>query len=133
MRTSYCVRSNSFNSSCQGDLTYVKLAGSDIIILNTLSAATVLLESRGVNFSDRPSLHFLSDIVGWKEATSLMNLGPTLTQRRKRLLQLIGSKNNMDNLEDTIRNAVLKCLNSMTEDPKRLVWHVRMWVFPPVA
>jgi hypothetical protein len=105
---------------------YVDLAGSDIIILNTLPAATDLLESKGANFSDRPSLRFGCEIVGWKDLPGLMNLGPTLNEHRKRILQVIGSKQMVDSLEGTIREEVLKCLNSVIEDPRRLGWYIRM-------
>jgi hypothetical protein len=110
----------------QGDLVYVNLAGTDVIILNSLSAATTLLDKKGANFSDRPSLRFLADIVGWKEATPLMDLGPTLTGHRKRLIQVVGSRRNVDNQEDTIREAVVTCLNNMLEDPQRLLSHIQM-------
>jgi hypothetical protein len=123
---SYYLCSNISESFQKGDLTYVNLAGSDAIILHSLSAATTLLESRGANFSDRPSLRFLCDIVGWKDAPALLNLGPTLTEHRKRFLQVIGSRQSMYNWEDTMREAVLKCLSDTTEDPQRLEGHIRL-------
>jgi hypothetical protein len=56
-----------------------------------------------------------------------MDLGPTLTGHRKRLIQIIGSKQNVNSMEDTIREAVLKCLNGMLEDSRRLESHIQMY------
>jgi hypothetical protein len=126
----YQLCSTVFKSFGKGDLTYLNLAGSDVIVLHTLSAATTLLKSRGANFSDRPSLRFLSDIVGWKDAPGLLNLGPTLMGHRKRFLQVVGSTQYMDSWEDIMCEAVLKCLGSMMEEPQRLDGLIRLCLSP---
>jgi hypothetical protein len=101
-----------------------------VIIVNSLSAAKALFETKGANFSDRPSAHFACDIVGWKELPALQNMGPTLTEHRKRMVQAVGSKQGMENVEPTIVRATLACLKKMVEEPQRLGSHLRVYVAP---
>jgi hypothetical protein len=109
-----------------GDLTYFDLAGSDVIIINSLSAATELLETKGANFSDRPPMHFLCNLVGWSDMPAFMNYGPTLVGHRRRMLQTVGSKRSVETIESTQRLATLKCLKSIHEAPHELEKHLRM-------
>jgi hypothetical protein len=109
-----------------GHLTYFNLVGSDVIVINSLSAAIEILETKGANFSDRPTMHFLCNLVGWRDMPTFMNYGPTLVGHRRRMLQTVGSKRSVDTIESTQRLATLKCLKSIVEAPHELEKHVRM-------
>ncbi|KAJ7706284.1 cytochrome P450 [Mycena rosella] len=48
-----------------GDIIYIEVFGSRMIILNSLSAVTQLLEKRSANYSDRPPMHMVNDLMSW--------------------------------------------------------------------
>jgi hypothetical protein len=103
----------------------VNVAGVDNMIINSRAVANALLEKKGVNFSDRPSLFFLNEIVGWKEGPPFQHLGPTLNAHRRRLLQIVGTKSSVDSEEDTMREAALRCFDGMMENPQKLQAYIR--------
>jgi hypothetical protein len=111
-----------------GDLVYANVAGTNIIFINSLATAYEIFEVRGANFSDRASMFFLCEMVGWKHAPSLQNAGPVQTAHRRSILREIGSKRNIAEVEDTITKATLKCLRGMMDVPEQLPDHIRMYV-----
>jgi hypothetical protein len=98
-----------------GDLIYLNLAGS-----------TALLETKSANLSDRPSLHFICDLVKLSKLQLFLNYGPTLVGYRRRMLQSVGSKRSIETLESTIRSAILRCLKGLSDAPQKLEKHLRM-------
>ncbi|ETW79565.1 cytochrome P450 monooxygenase 37 [Heterobasidion irregulare TC 32-1] len=82
-----------------GDALYVKARdwskeyGDDVISLTTLGHTTVILNSaqavadlyvsRGANYSDRPDMPMLIDLVGWDWTFALMRYGPRWKEHRR--------------------------------------------------
>ncbi|KAF9460799.1 cytochrome P450 [Collybia nuda] len=58
-----------------GDLIYVYVFGNPILILNSATAASDLLEKRGSNYSSRPFRTMVTDLMGWDWLFSGMPYG----------------------------------------------------------
>jgi hypothetical protein len=110
---------------CAGDLIYVNLSGSDVMVINSFTVAKALFETKATNFSDRPSMYFTCDLVGWGDLPLFMNYGPAVVGHRRRMLQSVGSKRSIETLESTLRSVALKCLKDIAESPAQLQNHVR--------
>jgi hypothetical protein len=111
-----------------GDLTYANLASADVVIINTLSAAKALFEAKGLNYSDRPSLFFLCDIVGWRELPILMNFGAEIVSHRRLLRDSIGTRQLIDDMDETNRMHTFRCIRRIFDEPERLERHIRTFV-----
>ncbi|KAF9016298.1 cytochrome P450 [Hymenopellis radicata] len=48
-----------------GDVVYLNIPGTPIVILNSLKATNELMEKRSANYSDRPYSHMINDLMGW--------------------------------------------------------------------
>ncbi|KAJ7293480.1 cytochrome P450, partial [Mycena rebaudengoi] len=48
-----------------GDIVYIEVFGSSMVILNSIKAVTELLEKRSGNYSDRPPMHMANDCMKW--------------------------------------------------------------------
>ncbi|KAJ6621636.1 cytochrome P450 [Mycena sp. CBHHK59/15] len=48
-----------------GDVIYVEVFGSPMVILNSYKAVTELLERRSANYSDRPPMHMANSLMKW--------------------------------------------------------------------
>ncbi|KAF8902856.1 cytochrome P450 [Mucidula mucida] len=49
-----------------GDVVYLNIPGTPIVILNSLKATNELMEKRSANYSDRPYSHMINDLMGWE-------------------------------------------------------------------
>jgi len=49
-----------------GDIVYCNVAGTKIIVLNSLQHIQALLDNRGAIYSERPSSYFANEMLGWK-------------------------------------------------------------------
>jgi cytochrome P450 len=79
-----------FFSNVLGDVVYANLAGTPIVILNSLTAARATLESKGSKYSDRREVPF-ARLAGHREFASMMDDGPGLRAQRRLLAQGLGS------------------------------------------
>ncbi|KAE9394854.1 cytochrome P450 [Gymnopus androsaceus JB14] len=111
------------------DIVHVNVAGNPVIILNTLEAATELLERRSATYSSRRvgfEVHnFLtSDQCRWKWAFAVMPYGPEWKARRK-LFTTMFSPNNTDQHEPQELKATRNFLLRLHEKPEEYVTLVR--------
>ncbi|KJA22222.1 hypothetical protein HYPSUDRAFT_202249 [Hypholoma sublateritium FD-334 SS-4] len=65
------------------DILYLNVAGTRIIVLDTIEAATDLLEKRSVIYSGRTRLIMCNELMGWDFAFGFMNYGETWRHRRR--------------------------------------------------
>jgi hypothetical protein len=112
-------------------MVYVKLFSSDIISINSRAVLSALFESptRGHIYSDRPSLYFACELVGWKELPGLLDLGSKLTHHRRLMAQTIGTKALIADMQGLIEAQVLRFVRRLAEDSgevSKLDEHSRM-------
>jgi cytochrome P450 len=108
-----------------GDLTYLSLLGSDVLIVNSRATLSALFEGKSANISDRPSLYFACELVGWKELPAMMSMGPAHTHHRRLMAQTIGTKSLMVDIQDMVESQVYRFLQRAVNEPERLEHHIR--------
>lgn len=47
-----------------GPLTFVRVPGSNILVINSYEAATDLLDKRGTRYADRPRMVMMGEMIG---------------------------------------------------------------------
>lgn len=75
-----------------GDIVHVNVAGKHILVINSIEAASALLHAKGSAYSDRPPMHFLANMVGWRDAMIMMDSGPEHRGARRLFEQQMGTK-----------------------------------------
>ncbi|KAK7463681.1 hypothetical protein VKT23_007024 [Stygiomarasmius scandens] len=70
-----------------GDLIYIHVLGNPVLILNSASAVSDLLEKRSANYSSRPVRTMVSELMGWDWMFSSMKYGPVWKQHRNLFLK----------------------------------------------
>jgi cytochrome P450 len=114
-------------------MTYINLLGADIIIVNSFTVLSALHEKNDDICSDRPSLYFAYEMVGWRELALSMNVGPEHTAHRKLIAKTIGTKAAMAPLQDKIDHQVQCFVKRIINHPKHLYRHVRTSVYCPLV
>jgi cytochrome P450 len=118
-----------YSYSLQGDMVHVNLMGMHVLILNSAEVASNLLERKGKMYSDRHSLYFVNELVGYRESFILMNDGPELRQSRRLCLQALAPRVISDRfapmMETRTRQFLLKLLDTPFKSPEELSRHVR--------
>jgi hypothetical protein len=108
-----------------GDITYINLLGSDVLVVNSRSTLSTLFEKKGSNFSDRPSLFFACDLVGWKDLPAMLSIGPEHTNHRRLMAQTIGTKALISDMQEMVNDQVFRFLRRTIAAPERLSRHLR--------
>ncbi|KAF7371338.1 Cytochrome P450 [Mycena sanguinolenta] len=74
-----------------GEISSLTVFGQTMIIVNSLQIAEDLLETRGVNFSDRPVMPMAGDLMGFNNILTLVQYGDRVKRERKLFHQLFGN------------------------------------------
>lgn len=74
-----------------GDLIYANVCGQHLIVVSNYDSARRLLSHKGAKHSDRPSLYFVCELIGWGQNTTLLPEGPQLKEHRRLINQHIGT------------------------------------------
>ncbi|KAH7913699.1 cytochrome P450 [Hygrophoropsis aurantiaca] len=73
-----------------GDVVYLEILGQPIIVLDSLEAATDLLEARGAIYSGRPRLPMAGDLTGFAQGVALATYGSRFRELRKSMQRELG-------------------------------------------
>ncbi|EKM56935.1 uncharacterized protein PHACADRAFT_93132 [Phanerochaete carnosa HHB-10118-sp] len=73
-----------------GDITTIRMLGSNFIILNSRKAIFDLFDSRSPIYSDRPRVIMSSDLIGWDGSVILANNTPHFRNCRKLMRKGLG-------------------------------------------
>ncbi|KAL4256194.1 cytochrome P450 family protein [Pleurotus pulmonarius] len=71
-------------SKTYGDIMHLRVLGRDLIVLNSVEAATELLEKRSALYSDRPNFTVYV-MMGWDPDVAFLPYGPRFRKHRKLL------------------------------------------------
>ncbi|KAF7371344.1 Cytochrome P450 [Mycena sanguinolenta] len=74
-----------------GEISSLTVLGQTMIIVNSLEIAEDLLETHGVNFSDRPVLPMAGELMGFNNILTLVQYGDRVKRERKLYHQLFGN------------------------------------------
>lgn len=102
-----------------GPISSLKVLNKAIIIINDVDTAYELHDKRAKNSSDRPTMTFSGEMLGWNNSPTHMSYSERLLKHRKQLHQIIGTKNGVSRFnhlqEVEIRRFLLRNLNKSTE------------------
>jgi cytochrome P450 len=100
-----------------GDIIHLEITGTHIVVLNTLESASALLDAKGSIYSDRFSPYFIGTMVGYKNATTLIDDGPRLKEHRRHIMQSLGSKTAAQRFAPMAENWTCRFLCQLLDDP----------------
>ncbi|EEB98534.1 hypothetical protein MPER_01936, partial [Moniliophthora perniciosa FA553] len=66
-----------------GDVVYAEALGKPMVILNTLEATNDLLEKRASNFTNRPNLVVVGEMMRVNEGMPMLPYGPAWKKQRR--------------------------------------------------
>ncbi|KAJ7631344.1 cytochrome P450 [Mycena polygramma] len=73
-----------------GDIVYLEVLGNSIVVLNSMTAVTDLLEKRASNYSHRPTFTMSGELMGFDRAIGLNNRDDMWRQERKLAMMMLG-------------------------------------------
>lgn len=111
-----------------GNLIYLDVFGQPILILNAATDAFALLSHNRSKTSDRPTIVFAGEIVGWNQTLVLMKAGPRLKAMRKMASQLTGSKGDSNPYIALQELESRRLLRRIYDNPEDWLDAIRRWV-----
>ncbi|TFK20134.1 cytochrome P450 98A3 [Coprinopsis marcescibilis] len=106
-----------------GDVMFVEALGQKIIILNSLSAATDLLEKRALNYSDRLALPSF-EMMGFNWNFSLVSYGKTWRAHRRAFHQCLNHNQTVTYLP-IVEEEMRGFMRHLSAKPEDLYHHAR--------
>ncbi|KAG8871040.1 hypothetical protein FRB98_001110, partial [Tulasnella sp. 332] len=106
-----------------GPLTYVKIFGKRMVIINSQKAAIDLLEKRASNYSDRPDFNMIR-LSGLGDATAFLRAGPAIKSHRKLLAQALHPRIVQRDYVPLQERSTRRFAVSLLDDPDNFVDHI---------
>ncbi|KAG6899467.1 hypothetical protein C0993_010110 [Termitomyces sp. T159_Od127] len=116
-----------YHKWCQdldSDIIHVDVAGKSIIVLDTIAAATELLEKRSSIYSGRPKMTMLLELMGWDFLTGFMPYGE-LWREHRRLVHQSFHPNAALRFRPQELKASRGLLRRLLKDPNDVLGHLR--------
>ncbi|KAL2146556.1 hypothetical protein VTI28DRAFT_3447 [Corynascus sepedonium] len=105
------------------DVLFFQTFGTKWVVLNSLKAATELLEKRGARYADRPRFVMFEE-MGWSPTLTWLRWGPKY-QLHRRVLQPPFTKSKVSHYTALQRREALACCKAMIDNPKDWLRAVR--------
>ncbi|KAJ3509589.1 hypothetical protein NLJ89_g5143 [Agrocybe chaxingu] len=100
-----------------GDMVSVSVLGRQIIVLNSAKTAVEMLDRKSANYSERPVLELMGEIVGWKHMLVLLPSGEHFRAQRKLFRQALGSTSSVAQFYPLLEREThkfLKCVRAQS-------------------
>lgn len=104
------------------------MLGKVIVVLNDIDVVFELLDKRSRIFSDRPSLTFSGEMIGWNRSPSHMSYTNRLTAHRRQMHQIIGTKDGISRFYPLQELEMRRFLLHVLNDPKDLFKSIHLYV-----
>ena len=108
-----------------GSICSIRVFGQRIVILNSLKAATDLLEKRSSIYSDRPRLVLGGEMVGWDQLLTISRYGDNFREYRRLLHQYIGGAKQLQKFHGLLEHETHRFLQHLLHDPDHVSEHIR--------
>ncbi|KAK1231637.1 hypothetical protein PQX77_005235 [Marasmius sp. AFHP31] len=119
------LRVTYFNwSKVYGDVFHFSIFGHHTIVLNSSKAMFELLDKRSSNYSDRPDMPMVKDLMEWNWATSLMRYSDWWRIHRRTFHQYFQPRAISD-YYPVQRTATADLMSNLAESPEHFHEHVR--------
>ncbi|EMD33312.1 hypothetical protein CERSUDRAFT_142250 [Gelatoporia subvermispora B] len=110
-----------------GDIVYLSVLGTPVIILNSSKVISELLDKRSAIYSDRPSLPMAGELVGYDASLPLCHYGPRHRELRKLFAEAINPRT-ARGMYPIFEQKVQQFLSRITKSPMDLVPNIRLFV-----
>ncbi|KAK0440601.1 cytochrome P450 [Armillaria borealis] len=104
------------------DIIHLDVAGTSIVVLNTVEAATELLDNRSAIYSSRPRMTMVNELMGWDFSFGLMEYG---MRAQRRLFQQEFNPIAVERYHQCELKATHELLRRLLEDPNKFIKHIR--------
>ncbi|KAH8822519.1 cytochrome P450 [Flagelloscypha sp. PMI_526] len=109
-----------------GDIVYLNVVGTNIVIINSLESANAMLNTRGTVNSDRPYLHLAHSILGWENSPIMCSVNhPIFKPSRQMFLSAVGSSKALEGYATMIEHEAHRFVCRLTEEPNQLEYYLR--------
>ncbi|EPQ60724.1 cytochrome P450 [Gloeophyllum trabeum ATCC 11539] len=105
-------------------MIYVRLFGNPILILNSATVASDLLDKRGAKYSSRPVRTMVNELMGWDWLFSSMPYGQRWRSHRA-LFQQHYHSNRAPAFQPLQLKEAYTLLHNLAQDPDRFAYYVR--------
>ena len=99
-----------------------------MVILNSLEAATDLLDKRSAIYSDRPKMYVAGELLGWDQTLVLTPYGDRFREVRRLLFQFFGSRKEMVKFHELAEEETRMFLRRTLQNPDGVEHHIRKYV-----
>ncbi|KAH9916560.1 cytochrome P450 [Epithele typhae] len=110
-----------------GEVVYAKIFQRPVLILNTLRAAQELLEKKSSNFSDRPRLILLAELMGWDNVVTHLKMGERHKRHRKWMHDNFQTKSALDGYRTVQLRETYTFLAGLLDTPADFLSHINRW------
>lgn len=108
-----------------GELVYVEVLGSQILVLNSLEAVSDLLESRPANYSDRPTFTMLGELMELDNSMPLLQYSDPSWKKQRKVAHLALSPEAVRTY-DLVADNVVKYVDSLLDKPDDFAPQLRL-------
>ncbi|KAF0325749.1 cytochrome p450 oxidoreductase [Colletotrichum asianum] len=108
----------------KGPITALRVIGKPFIVINDPQVALDILEKKSAEFSSRPSLTFIGELVGWDKATGGIPYNDIFRLHRKVFARIIGTKTTAAQFDDLQEAEVGHFLLHVLDNPGNLKEHI---------
>ncbi|KAK7029624.1 hypothetical protein VNI00_014322 [Paramarasmius palmivorus] len=109
-----------------GPIVHLQVLGQSIVILNDVNYAFDMLDKKGRQYSNRPTLVMGGELVGWDQGPALIQFGKTWSDYRRLMAQFLGTRSRVDtSYGEILRGATREFLRDIKENPNEWREHGR--------
>ncbi|KAH9916572.1 cytochrome P450 [Epithele typhae] len=111
-----------------GDVVYFKLFQTPAIVLNSLAVARNLLDKRSANYSDRPRMVLMSEMIGYENCVPMMRYGERFRRQRKWIHDAMGVRSKLAGYQPIMRRGANVLLQDLLDSPEVFADHLHKYV-----
>ncbi|KAF9458365.1 cytochrome P450 [Collybia nuda] len=107
-----------------GDMVYFKVFGQGFLVLGSLTRTNDILEKRSTNYSDRPPMPMLRDLMGWDTNLGFLHYGPWWRRHRRAFHQHfhVGTVHKYHHIQLAEAHSLIRRLYA---NPENFMYHLR--------
>ncbi|KAF9061659.1 cytochrome P450 [Rhodocollybia butyracea] len=107
-----------------GDVFYLEVLGAPMVILNSAKAIDDIFEKRSANYSDRPPMYMVNELMGWAWDFAHMRYTDRWRLHRKTFHQYFQPRQ-VPEFYPVQRDSATSFLTKLLDDPEDFIDHVR--------
>ncbi|KAI0655729.1 cytochrome P450 [Cubamyces menziesii] len=111
-----------------GDVMYLRLFSTSVIVLSSIEAARDILDKRSAWNSDRPPFVFFGEMVGQAGALPCVRYGGRLRKVRQWLYDGVKSHEKLQSYQELQHRAVGILLRNLLQTPDQFMDHIHLYV-----